>query len=468
MSLFSEMVVEEGVTTTSFQTNSLLDYATGSYVLGHDGKWYITGGLPQHIIAVVGPNGAYKSTFAAAMIMRSANIYYDADVLIDDTEDSLDKDKKRALLMGEDLYRADIENRVLWLPGSEYTLDKLYKFIYDLCMKKSARKKDFLVKSPYIDFKTGEPLEIWVPTYIFIDSLTELYSDAEDELINNGKKGLSDANTAMMLDGNKKTLLIRSLKTLCMKYGLIVVVTGHFDKVVQMGMFDVTPKDTTFSKQDWKTKGVGSKLKFNASLYIRTQTSILQDSDKEPEYGIGSGSFKDVMEVQVVVERSKTACAGTVLPFVATQSTGILNAVTNYHYLRRMNEYDGLVGNKQRHHVGLVPNITLTRNTVRELTEGSYELRRALEIAAQYCYIKNNWRTDTLPVDFGKSANEVFDILMSDKNKGMVSDIVNSRGYWTYCKSDRPYMDLFEIMRIAGLVKPTAKVIDIPEKKKAA
>ena len=453
MSLLSDVVVTEQVPTISFNTNSLFDLATGTYVPGVDGKWYLSGGLAQHINAFVGPNGAFKSTFACAMIMRAANICYDTDVVINDTENSLDKDKKRALFMGEDLYRADIENRVLWLSGAYYSLDSFYKLLHDLCEKKLANKKEYMVESPFLDEKTGKPLVIWKPTYVFIDSLTELQSEAEDEMFNGPKmKDISDANTAAMLDANKKTMFIRAIKTMCMRYGLVVVVTGHFDKVISVGMFDVIPKDTTFSKQDWKTKGVGSKLKFNASLYVRTSTTPLLDQNKEPLYGVGSGPVKDVMEIDIVIERSKMASAGNVLPFVATQTSGVLNAVTNYNYLRN-NDYDGLNGNKQKQQVGLLPDLTISRNTIRTLTESNYELRRALEIAAQYLYIKNNWMTQNLPVDFSKTANQFFDMLMSDKNKGMVSDILNSRGYWTYCKNDKPYMDLFEIMTKAGLKK---------------
>lgn len=453
MSLLSEVVVADQVPTISFNTNSLFDLATGTYVPGVDGKWYLSGGLAQHINAFVGPNGAFKSTFACAMIMRAANICYDTDVVINDTENSLDKDKKRAMLMGEDLYRADIENRVLWLSGAYYSLDSFYKLLHELCEKKLADKKDYMVESPFLDEKTGKPLTIWKPTYVFIDSLTELQSEAEDEMFNGPKmKDISDANTAAMLDANKKTMFIRAIKTMCMRYGLVVVVTGHFDKVISVGMFDVIPKDTTFSKQDWKTKGVGSKLKFNASLYVRTSTTPLLDQNKEPLYGVGSGPVKDVMEIDIVIERSKMASAGNTLPFVATQTSGVLNAITNYNYLRT-NDYDGLLGSKQKQQVGVLPDITISRNTVRELTGSNYELRRSLEIAAQYCYIRNNWMTNSFPVDFSKSATQFFDMLMSGKNKGMVNDILNTRGYWTYCKNDRKYMDLFEIMELAGLKK---------------
>ena len=452
MSLLSDVVVNEQVSTISFNTNTLFDLATGTYVPGHDGKWYLSGGLTQHINAFVGPNGAFKSTFACAMIMRAAGICYDTDVIIEDTENSLDKDKHRAMQMGEELTTDDLTSRVLWISGANYTLDRLFELIRSLCEKKAAAKKEYIVTSPFLDEKTGKPLEIWKPTYIFIDSLTELTSDTVDEMLNNSKKTLSDANTAFMADGNKKTLFITAMKTLCMRYGIVLVVTGHFDKIMQMDMYNPTPKDTTFSKQDWKTKGVGSKLKFNASLYVRTGTQPLLDSNKEPLYGVGSGPIKDVMEIDIVIERSKMASAGNVLPFVATQTSGVLNAVTNYHYLR-MNDYDGLAGNKQKQQVGLLKDITISRNTIRSLTESNYELRRALEIAAQYLYIKNNWMTQNLPVDFSKSASEFFDMLTSDKNKGLVNDIVNSRGYWTYCKNDRPYMDLIGIMSLAGLKK---------------
>ena len=147
------------------------------------------------------------------------------------------------------------------------------------------------------------------------------------------------------------------------------------------------------------------------------------------------------------MERCKTAGAGTTTPFVASQTKGFLNAVTNYHYLR-LNNYFGLNGNKQKQQPFLTPDITISRNTVRSIASSSPQLRRALELAAQYCFIKNNWDTRTMHVDFSMEPAKVFDILNSDKKKTLVQDILNTRGYWTYDKDALPYMSLIRMLEL--------------------
>jgi hypothetical protein len=101
----------------------------------------------------------------------------------------------------------------------------------------------------------------------------------------------------------------------------------------------------------------------------------------------------------------------------------------------------------------LMPDLTISRNTIRELGESNYQLRRALELAAQYCYIKHNWNTSEYPVRFDIEPQKLFDTLNSDKNKNVISDILNSRGYWTYTKTEHPYMDLFKVLELSGASK---------------
>ena len=151
--------------------------------------------------------------------------------------------------------------------------------------------------------------------------------------------------------------------------------------------------------------------------------------------------------MDVTLERCKTACSGTTTPFVASQTKGFLNAVTNYHYLR-LNNYFGLNGNKQKQQPFLMPDTTISRNTVRQIAGSSPQVRRALELAAQYCFIKNNWNTRDLHVDFSMDPNKVFDILNSDKKKTLVQDILNTRGYWTYGKCEIPYMSLIRMLEL--------------------
>lgn len=453
MSLLSELNIVDSGDLMNYNTGTLFDLQTGRYVPGVDGNYYLNGGLAPHINAVVGPNGAFKSTIACTLLMRALGIYVDAEAIIEDTENSLDKDKSRATHMAEDLYQASIENRIVWLKGIDYTLDDLHELIKKICFKKEANRKEYIVKTPFFDKMTGKNLMMWKPTFVFIDSLTELTAATEADLVEAEKsKSISEANTLAMVDGNKKTMFTHIIRRICQKYGVVLIVTGHFDKILQMDMYNPTPKDTTFSPKDWKTKGCGSKLKFLASIYARTFAALLQDSNKEPMYACGTGPMKDVLEIDLTIERCKTSNAGETLPFVGTQTLGLLNTVSNYHYLR-LHNYFGLLGSKQKQQPWILPDTTISRNTIRELSDSNYQLRRALEITAQYCYIKNNWDTREYPVTFDKDPQQLFDVLNSDKNKNLISDILNTRGYWTYCECEHPYMDLFQILALAGAKK---------------
>jgi hypothetical protein len=251
-----------------------------------------------------------------------------------------------------------------------------------------------------------------------------------------------------MADGNKKTIFTSSMRRRCQQYGVVFLTTGHYDTQIQMDPYSSMPKDTLFSKGNYKVKGCGSEIKFLASIYAKCQASVLQDSNKLALYSDNTTQPRDIHEVGVMLERCKTANAGEVTPLVVSQSEGLLNTITNYHYLR-LHDYFGLEGNKQKQQCALYPELTISRNTVRELSKSNAQLRRALELTAQLCFIKNNWSTKGLPFDINIEPKVLFDKLMSDKNKTVVSDILNTRGYWTYSKNPIPYMSLFKVLDIA-------------------
>lgn len=446
MSLLSSIEIVTSEDTVGFNTGTLLDLGTGVYEQGVDGSWVLNGGLGGFITGVVGMNGMYKTTFANSMMMRMMGIYPGTEALINDTENTLDRDKERALGMAEE-FTID-GDRVVWVKGADYTLDNFYDLIKQICDKKAANKKDYMVKTPFVDVKTGKALEVWQPTYILIDSLTELISTAEDEMIHGAKaSGLGNkaSNTVYMLDGNKKTMLIRTLRRVTQQFGLCVICTGHYDKKIQMDMYTANPKETQFGKHEYSTKGCGSKFKFLTGLFLRTQAKTLIDSNKQAMYQYGATTDTDINEVQVFVERCKANRGGSITPFVVSQDSGLLNATSNYHYLR-LNNYFGLNGNKQKQQPFLMPDVTISRNTIREIAESSPQIRRALEVAAHLKFIQNNWSLKDVPYDITIPPEKLFDKLMADKSKNLVERILNSRGYWTYAKNEQEYLSIYEIV----------------------
>ena len=453
MSLLSEMKIVSDLSSVNFNTGTLFDLATGKYLLGSDGDWYLNGGLSSHINMFVGMSSQFKSTLMNSLVMRCMGVYNDPDVetVVKDSEMALAKDKERAMKMAEELYDDTMIKRIAWLDDVYYNLNNTDTFLKEICAKRAANKKKYTVETPFIDQYTGERMRVWKPFFVVIDSLTMLKADIEEDMLDNESgKGLGDPklNTVHMVDGNKKSVFISAMRRRCQQYGIVLVLTGHYDTQIQMDPYSSMPKDTLFSKGNYKVKGCGSGTKFLSSIYAKCQASLLQDSNKEALYAEGPTQARDIYEVGLLLERCKTANAGEITPFVVSQSEGLLNVVTNYHYLR-LHGYFGLNGNKQKQQCALLPDLTISRNTVRDLAKSNPQLRRALELTAQLCYVRTNWNVKDLPFDMDIEPAKLFDKLMSDKNKNLVSDILNTRGYWTYEKHPQPYMSLFKVLELA-------------------
>ncbi|MBO4736539.1 MAG: hypothetical protein J5614_09130, partial [Paludibacteraceae bacterium] len=122
MSLLSETFPESDTNTVSFNTGTLFDLATGYYDQGKDGKMYLTGGLGCQLNGIVGRNSNFKSTIATSLTMRAANIYNDVGMLIFDTENSVMKDRDRAIGMAEELAGGLDESQIVWLSGANMSL----------------------------------------------------------------------------------------------------------------------------------------------------------------------------------------------------------------------------------------------------------------------------------------------------------------------------------------------------------
>ena len=451
MSILSQLNVVSDLSNVGFNTSTLFDLATGKYSLGDDGEWYLNGGLSPHINIFVGMSSQFKSTLANSIAVRCVGIYDDSEYLIRDSEDALTKDKDRALKMAGEFYTDDLHKRVVWLDAIHYNLNNTDNTIKEACALRMKNKKDLTIETPFLDQITGKRMKAWKPLFVLIDSLTMLKADIVEDMLDGDKsKGLDDAklNTVHMMDGGKKTIFTSAMRRRCQQFGLVFVTTGHYDSQVQMDPYSVIPKDTLFTKGSYKVKGCGSDIKFLASIYGRCQSVLLQDSNRLALYSEGVTPPRDLYEVSLLLERCKTANAGEIIPFVVSQNHGLLNVATNYHYLR-LNDYFGLEGNRQRQQSAFYPDLTISRNTVRELASTSPQLRRALELSAQYCYIRNNWNIKDIPYDFSLEPKALFDKLNSDKNKNLVDDILNTRGYWTYNKHPLPYMSVFKMMELA-------------------
>jgi len=440
-----------------YNTGTLYDLMTGHFLKGKNGKWYLNGGLPPAITGIHGSGNTFKSTLMDSFIMGALRIYSDADYFAYDTEGS--KSKQRVIkFMDEPLHRLhsddDIELRVT-LKNDDDQIDVVNVLFSELNKIRDLKKdniKEITVTLPFIDVATGSYMKVALPTFSYIDSLTEVKSSEEGDMVEKDGIESSKNKTVWMVDGNKKTSLVRHIRTLASRYGICFACSAHKGKNQDMGSHLPPKKQLQFMKQSDRIKGVGSRFEFLTHSLVEVasaRTSL--DSKKEPLYPDGQTSPTDINELLVVIQRGKGNSSGTMVGFIVSQEYGLLNTVTNYHFLKENkvgNGIPGLIGSVStpKHSCVWYPDVKFSRKSIRKQEESDYKLARALELSAQYRYIQCNWNLSGLPFDFSQSFEQVYEkLLQNDVN---IDEILETTGYWNYNQMNREYMSIFDLMQM--------------------
>ena len=414
-----------------FNTGTLFDLMTGSYEIGVNGQYFLNGGMGPFIHGLHGRGNMYKSTITDSFEAGIIRAYPDAAMFNFDTEYSKSKDRMASYLAGGLFPEQDIAPRIVLKSHPEWTTEKVWTFVKDICERRQKAHKSIMITTPFLD-PGLVPLQVLSPVIVAIDSLSELHTGAMAEFME--KQGFEDKKfrTLYMEDGNKKTILMGMLNEYSSKYGVIVVCTGRTGN--NMSMDNAPPrKELLYQKQADKIKDVGAK--FTTLTHILSQVMSCRpciDSSKEAEYPFGDTSAEDLHEVQIIISRNKMNTSGCMVPFVVSQKYGLLNDVSNFHFLK----YHGsngaapgmLGGGRSQFSCSWLPDVKFSRKNLREKTMGDYKLCRAIELVARYQYIKMSWNLTGQPVDFSNTAEQVFDKLTSAKAD--MDDILETTSIW--------------------------------------
>ena len=454
-SLVSDADVHQQRATVSFNTDSIFDLMTGTFVKGFDQKWYLNGGLGPSIAGIQGRPQCFKSAFAASLSLRLSSIY-DSQLIAFDSEDALTRDLDRMVRMAGD-HATTINNDYI-VPvdaKNKYDLESMREMIRDLGEKKKALGKDALVTTPFLDPKTNERLKVYRPSCILIDSYTECFSREEESLLT--EKGLDDgrSKTLSMLDSNKKTIILRNLSRYAAEYGIEIVASAHYGSKLNLDPYGANPKFLQWSNQNDSPKSVGSKWGFLTSpLALVNSITKLQDDAKQCKYKLNpQTAATDLSEIIILIQRCKGNNSGVTHPFVVSQADGLLTDATDYNYLRS-NKAFGFTGNNINHQCLFYPDTTMTRNSFRGICQKDHKLTRALQLAAQLCYIQSNWSSAGWAFPMNVDPKALCDFLYSDKNKMSVDRVLNSRSYWLpdeLITDETPeYMSILDILEFCA------------------
>lgn len=446
MGMFDRIKIEEAYSAPYMNTGTMFDIVSGAFVPAMDGSMIMNGGL-TYTNGTIGRPQTYKSTDSLSLAISSASLYDDSTVLVYDSEMSQKLQRLRRF-KHEDRPDIPLGNFKL-TDATKMTAEELYTLILEICNDKETHRKDYEVETPFKDLRTGLPIRILKPTYVIIDSLSKMQSSSMIELLASTSLTSNKQNTMFMSDGMMKTKFISQLPRLGAKYNIIFVVTAHVGDKFDLDPSKRSPKELQHMKASDKIKYVGADFDFLMSNLLEVRKAELLQTDKyECLYPDADASAFDLNKLTSVLVRCKNNASGTAkLTSIVSQAAGLQSSLSNYHFLKEHGYY-GLLGSDRTHQPALLPDVNLQRTTVRDKLK-DYKTRRAVELISQYCYIQKYWAKTGLDRDFSMPIEKFAEKLIANKTYA-ISDILESRGYWTYNKKEpRKYLSIYDAV---GLV----------------
>lgn len=443
-------------------TGTELDLATGNFLPGINGQMYLNGGI--HCSTVIGgETGTYKSGLGGSIITRLMNIFKESEAIIQETEQTIYSPTRYDDFVP--IGGQPVSSRMLFVSSADKLLDEWYDdIIVPYCRERELHKKDYIVESPFINVKTMKPYKMWIPTFVFTDSWSNATPKVVDDKMTDKKikTGSSDTNTIFMNDGLVKTRYNRMIPNLAAKYGLYFICTAHVDEKINMDVRAHPTKMLQYMPVGKVFKNVGGCFEFLASTLIQTikATAELDSKKEKSKYPPpdGNAPINEVNEVKVCFVKGKNNAGGISLPLILSQYTGLLNEVNNYHALKQLDDFGLLDPNARTSKLAIYPEVGINRHNIRKLVTENYELRRALELTMQIAFIQTYWFTRNMDPCMGTPILEIADRLTSDKS--LANDILNTRGYWTTSKDERPYMSTVDVLSKLHDLKSKPKVVD--------
>lgn len=446
-----------------------LDVPTGYYVKGRRGEMILVGGLGA-ITAIVGRGNRFKSTVLHFMMLSAINRImstvrtsagtYDTEVNIH--EPAL----KRFIRIFE--YITDmILTDGTWniTDKTIYSGTKWYEKLKEFLDRKKKIEKEIMVDTPFFDRDGVTPLRIMTPTFCEIDSFTEFETDDVIKMQDENELGDSGGNTIHMRQGLAKTRFLMEAPTLFNAHNHFLLLTAHLDDAVQVAAGPYAPqpvKKLQHMKAGDKIKGVTGKFFFlmNNCWHATSAVPLINQGTKGPEYPKdaedNTPGDTDLNEVVLTQLRSKSGLSGYNLTLVVSQSEGVLPSLTEFHLIKSFKDKNyerfGISGTLQNYSLDLLPDVKLSRTTVRGKIDTDPKLRRALNITAELCQIyqfqKDHW-------DLLCSPKELYEGLIK---QGYDWDVLlNTRSWWTVNDKDHPlpYLSTLDLLNMYhGMYKP--------------
>ncbi len=178
-------------------------------------------------------------------------------------------------------------------------------------------------------------------------------------------------------------------------------------------------------------------------------TPLINDGTKGPEYPKdGAVNVKldtDLNTVLLRNLRSKSGISGMTITLIVSQKEGVLPSLTEFHHIKETGRY-GLEGSNTNYHLSLLPEVSLSRTTVRGKIDTMPKLRRALNITSEMCQMSYMW--NTMEPGLLCTPKELYEDI---KALGYDWDVLlETRGWWTIDndKHPVPYLSTMDLLKV--------------------
>lgn len=430
-----------------------LDILTGDYFKGRYGESIFNGGLSL-MTGVVGHGNSFKSTITNYMMFSAMSKVEDSIANIYDTEVNVSESRLGNLathiegLEEEDLIeneRLTVTDKTMY-NGDQY-FDNMKEYMENKHKEASGLKKD----TPFLDRDRKGYLPVITPTFSIVDSISEFTTSDVIKMQDDNSLGESGGNTIFMRQGIQKNRFLMELPRLCGISYNFYLMTAHIGSEFNMDPRAPAPKKLQHLSGGIKIKGVPEKFTFlmHNCWHAYGASLLVNQNTKAPEYPAdgedNTQGDTDLNVVRLRQLRGKFGGSGFTIELVVSQREGLLPTLTEFHFIKTHGRF-GLVGNDRNYAICLLPEVKLSRTTVRGKINSDPILRRAINIVSELCQIKM-FRKDYQ--DYVCSAEELYEDI---KKLGYDWDILlNTRGWYCIGKvknSELPYLSTMDLLRM--------------------
>lgn len=442
---------------------ALMDIPTGTYFEGKHGEMILSGGNAP-FIGIGGKANTFKSQLAHYINFTTIARYNPEMAILYDTEGNIVKERLIHLakhIEGFDIDRIfDEDKPVHVITDNSVYGDEFYENLKLLNINRQQRKKSLLKETPFVD-KDGKYKTVMTPLPIELDSISQFAVSDVALILEKNKLGDSSTNTEALTDARLKSQIISRLPTICSNNGYYLTATAHVGSEHKLDKYAPSTKALSFMPSNVKFKRAPENFTFltNYTWYCHGLT-VLTNSDKTCEYPHpDKGTFvgdADLVKIAVTAWRGKSGSSGIPFYLIFSQSDGLQIGLTELNHLRENKSFKvngttypwgwGIIGsNVKDFRLELLPDVKLTRTTVRKIIDENYKLRRAFTITAEMHQIFSLWK---IPEYLKCTPAQLKEDLTK---KGYDWDtLLETRGYWVFndTKHPRNFLSTFDLLRM--------------------